>query len=302
VSFKRAVLSLILLIVLVDIWYFVPPARLFVLWMAGRSPECPLPKALRAFENLRRYWNDSRAIRNSSRLLQKDPSGFHLWETPRGRFWIPSGSDEVLPVLLAEQQNNIYGSGDQAVRAGDTVLDVGANVGVFTRTALSAGASLVVLIEPAPENVECLRRNYAAEIVAGRVVVVPKGVWNKEDVLTMYVDPANSAADNLFAKRKGSYERKVPLTTIDDIVAELKLAKVTYVKIDVEGAEQQALEGAQHTLARWRPRLSIAVDNVPDDPVKVPALVRKAWPGYRMACGPCRDDFSSIAPVVQYFW
>ena len=75
------------------------------------------------------------------------------------------------------------GRADGAVRPGDVVLDCGANVGVYTRHALEAGARLVVAIDPAPENIECLRRNFSEEIKAGRVVVYPKGVWDKDEVL-----------------------------------------------------------------------------------------------------------------------
>ena len=87
-----------------------------------------------------------------------------------------TASGSALNYDLAEQKRNIYGTG---IRRGDIVLDAGANVGVFTRKALWAGASKVIAIEPAPENLECLRRNFAAEIADGRVVVYPKGVWDK---------------------------------------------------------------------------------------------------------------------------
>ena len=48
------------------------------------------------------------------------------------------------------------------------VLDGGAHVGVYVREALDRGARLVVAIEPAPANVECLRRNFPEEIADGR--------------------------------------------------------------------------------------------------------------------------------------
>jgi len=101
-------------------------------------------------------------------------------------------SGDALIYDLAEQKRNIYGN---RIRPGDVVLDAGANIGVFTRKALWAGASKVVAIEPAPENLECLQRNFAAEIADGRVVLYPKGVWDKDDVLKLRVDPTDSARD-----------------------------------------------------------------------------------------------------------
>ena len=59
-------------------------------------------------------------------------------------------------------------------------------MGLYAKTALASGAKLVVAIEPAPENIECLRRNLAQEIAAGRVIVYPKGVWDKDDTLALH--------------------------------------------------------------------------------------------------------------------
>src|SRR5215467_14501965 len=172
--------------------YFYAPARLLAEALLGRSPVCPISRAIHSDDELRTQIAYKDRILASSKLLEKDPAGYHLWDTPHGRFWIPQGSDYVLPFNLAEQERKIYGVGEQDVHSGDIVLDRGANVGVYTREALKNGAKLVVSIEPAPENIECLRRNFAAEIAAGRVILYPKGVWDKDEMLVMRVDPDNS--------------------------------------------------------------------------------------------------------------
>ena len=56
-------------------------------------------------------------ILHASKLLEKDPAGYHLWDTPHGRCWIPQGSDYVLPFNLAEQERQIYGVGEQDVQS-----------------------------------------------------------------------------------------------------------------------------------------------------------------------------------------
>jgi hypothetical protein len=53
---------------------------------------------------------------------------------------------------------------------------------------LDSGAKLVVAIEPAPTNPECLPRNMRREIADGRVIVSAKGVWDKEDTLVLNED------------------------------------------------------------------------------------------------------------------
>ncbi len=283
--------------------HFYPPVRLFALKAVGRSPVCPMPNALKAAENLKAQIRYKDEILGASKLIEKDPAGYHLWDTPMGRWWIPEGDDWVLPFNLAEQKRKIYGTGDQAVKAGDIVLDCGANVGVYTRVALDAGAKLVVAIEPAPENIESLKRNFPAEIAAGRVIIYPKGVWDKDDTLTLSIDPHNTAADSFVINQKPSNKTiQVPLTTIDKLVAELNLPRVDYIKMDIEGAETRALAGGRNSIAKHHPRMALSAYHVPTDPVKIPEAVLGAWPGYKMECGPCAEtEDGRVRPDVLYF-
>ena len=295
-------IALVLVVAFCALCYFYAPARLAAIVALGRSPVCPMSRAIHSADELQKQIAYKDSILYASKLLEKDPSGYHLWDTPDGRYWIPQGSDYVLPYNLAEQRRKIYGVGEQDVHSGDIVLDCGANVGVYTRVALRNGAKLVVAIEPAPENIECLRRNFAAEISSGRVILYEKGVWDKDEMLVMRVDPQNSAADSFIIQREGAVETKqLPLTTIDKLVAELKLERVDHIKMDIEGAEQRALQGAHDTLARYHPRMSLASYHVPSDPEKMPQLIRQAWPEYKMECGPCAEANGHVRPDVLYF-
>jgi FkbM family methyltransferase len=283
-------------------WY--PPFRYFALVVAGRSPQCPMAQAVRVERHERELTTAKDRILAASKLVQHDENGFDLWDTPSGRYWIPAGDKEsyMLPFNLAEQAVRIYGTGAQGVHAGDVVFDCGANVGVFTRVALDAGASKIIAIEPAPENLECLRRNYKAEIAAGRVIVIPKGVWDKEDVLSLRIDPKNSAADSFVIQRATATSTiQVPLTTVDKLVTDLKLDKVDYIKMDIEGAEPNALTGAHDTIAKWKPRISISAYHRDDHPVRIPKIIFAARPDYQMECGPCAEANARIRPDILWF-
>lgn len=292
-----------LVIALVVAAMFYPPIRLSALVLAGRSPVCPLAQAVRAEENMRRQIEIKDEILAASKLVGQDDK-YEQWQTPMGTYWIPKGSRYVLPFNLAEQKRKIYGTGDRFVKAGDVVLDCGANIGVFVREALNAGAAKVIAIEPAPENIECLRRNFASEAAAGKVIVYPKGVWDKDDWLELHVDDHNSAADSFVMKPADSHNsgEKFPLTTIDKLVKELNLDRVDFIKMDIEGAEVKALQGGRATIARDRPRMSLSVYHVPDHPFTVPGAAREAWPGYRIECGPCAVANAKIRPDILYFY
>ncbi len=299
---SKVVPALLIIALAVGVSFLFAPVRLAGLVLIGRSPQCTFERAVASDDHKRRLNEVKDRIFAASRLIETDSSGMRHWQTPRGSFWIPPGEDWGLPFNLSEQENRIYGTGEQAVHAGDVVLDCGANVGVYVREALAEGAKLVVAIEPAPENLECLRRNLAAEVAAGSVIIYGKGVWDKDDFLTIRVSPDNPAADSFVITQKGSHEGvRLPLTTIDKLVEELKLERVDYIKMDIEGAEQRALTGGAQTLRRFHPRLALSAYHTPEDPAKIPVLVRQAWEGYRMECGPCAYSAGIVRPDVLYF-
>src|SRR5678816_244660 len=172
----------------------VPDVRLALYSVHENTYQCSFWKSM----NVRRSAQDRErrmtAIRASSQLIQSDDH-YSLWRTRDGDFWIPNRNADVLAFNLAEEEQDIYG-GATGVHSGDVVLDGGANVGVFTRKALNAGARTVIAIEPAPENVESLRRTFTQEIANGRVAIQAVGLWNEPAELPLRVDAGNSARNS----------------------------------------------------------------------------------------------------------
>jgi FkbM family methyltransferase len=293
---------IILIAVLVAAYLFSPPFRLLALVAAGHSPNCPMSHAVRCNSNAVEKTRIKDRILAASHLV-KEENNLELWDTPKGQYWIPKGNRYVLPFNLAEMEQHIYGSGEHFIHTGDIVLDCGASDGDFTRQALQSGAQTVVAIEISPSSAECIRRNTASEIAAGRVIVYPKGVWDKDDTMTLNVDDTNFAANSVVMHSESSHPSvQVQLTTIDELVAELKLPHVDFIKMDIEGAEVPALAGARDTIARFKPRLAIATEHKPDDEYTIPAAVRKIRADYRMECGPCLEAKGHVRPDVLYFY
>lgn len=278
-----------------------PKARLSVVWAAGRGEGCSFQDTVNSHELLMNMDRIAKEIGAASHVVQRDPAGFELVETPKGRFWTVN-HDRFLRYTLAEQELDIYGTERSGVQPGDVVLDCGANVGVFTRTALARGARLVVSIEPAPATVECLRRNYELEIAQKRVIVVPKGVWDRVDTLELALGSDGNTTGNSFVfGRNLNRKVKVPLTTIDLLVEELHLPRVDFIKMDIEGAEKQALRGGVNTIKKFRPRMALASEHLPGDPLEIPKVVRAIWPGYRTKASTCKDGLFSAPPEVLLF-
>ncbi len=181
-------------------------------------------------------------------------------------------------------------------------MDCGANVGVYTRIALSRGARTVVAVEIASEPLACLRRTFEREIQEGRVILYPKGAWDKDTTLGLTTNPGLALTADSVAINRGVEGPEVQLTTIDEIVSELHLPRVDFINMDIEGSEAHALRGAATTLAAFKPRLEISMEHRQSDPDIIPALVLRLNPHYETRCGSCGMMTGRMQPEVLLAW
>jgi len=277
----------------------IPALRFSVLIGLGRN-YCPVDSAWAAAGERAARQRLRLKLERSATIVQRD-GGLVQWAISGERYWLPAGS-RILPGMLVEQETALYASAGVPVRPGDVVLDCGANIGLYTLSALERGASLVVAVEPALDNVECLRRNLAAYIAAGRVVVYPKGVWDKDDVLPLNIQPSNSASYSVALRYRGATPGpQVELTTIDELVRELRLERVDYIKMDIEGAERAALAGGAEVIRKFRPRLTVSLEHRYDDVRSIPEAVKGIFSGYRASPGRCIELSAGLRPAVMSF-
>lgn len=102
--------------------------------------------------------------------------------------------------------------------------------------------------------------------------LLPKGLWSREDVLKF---SANANEGSRFAE-DGTVQ--VPVTSIDQAIDQ----KVTFIKMDIEGSEIKALEGAKNTISKYKPNLAICIYHKTDDLWKIPDLIHKMVPEYQL--------------------
>jgi FkbM family methyltransferase len=263
-----------------------------------RHPACPLSETVGRIG--REYMSENHTFEQEAAFILVSDHQFSNVHTPLGEFWIPARDLRTLFEMVDEQQRAIYEHGAVRVRPGDIVLDCGANVGVTVRAELARGAGLVVAIEPASAPLDCLRRNLASELQQGKVIIYPRGVWDRDAELELTNAPNSASTTASVAIQLGQPVEKIRLTTIDRIVQELHLQRVDFIKMDIEGSEGPALQGALHTVAAFHPRMAISLEHRPTDPDTLPALVHRLWPGYETICGPCEWQGTAVQPNVMF--
>lgn len=100
------------------------------------------------------------------------------------------------------------------------------------------------------------------------------GTWNKCDVLHF------SENDSVSEISQGGVTPTIPVDALDNIIP-LNIP-VSYIKMDVEGAEIASLSGAKGIIQKHRPKLSICVYHKKDDIWKIPSLIKSLNPDYKI--------------------
>ena len=147
-----------------------------------------------------------------------------------------------------------------ALRPGDVVYDVGAHIGTYTLVALDriGPAGRVIAYEPHALTGRYLLQHVQWNGGSDNVVIRSVCCGAREGTANFYCLPGRTEGTHGLLPVHGFDETVVDVTTLDAEVGRLG-AIPTVIKIDVEGAEWDVLQGAEQTLRRYHPQLSLSL-------------------------------------------
>lgn len=152
-----------------------------------------------------------------------------------------------------------YFFNDCRVNPGDIVIDLGASPGDFSALAICHGAQKVFCFDP--DN--SLNLSETSKIHNGKIEVIPK-----------------------FVSDKTYNESSI---TLDKFCSDMSLTRLDFIKMDIEGAELLALEGAKEAINRFQPKMSICVYHDLDHSYIIKTFIKTISSNY------C---FESLGPVL----
>jgi FkbM family methyltransferase len=194
---------------------------------------------------------------------------------------------------------------ERYVGRGETVWDVGANIGLFSFcSAARAGAGgRVVAIEPDADMVRLLQRSIAANHL--NVEVLPTAISDRVGFTRFQIASRARAANALAGfgmpdQMGGVAEsRIVPTTTLDSLLGEF--GRPALIKIDIEGAELLALRGATTLLREVRPIIACEVGDRTPEGGTTDAVTRLLIDaGYELL--DASTDGTSFTPTKRAAW
>jgi FkbM family methyltransferase len=219
------------------------------------------------------------------------------------RRYSTAGSEHSTAYMFNEVfVQDIYSHKACHVCTGDIVLDIGANIGLFSIKAMEMGAYQVHAFEPDPETFEALKIN----------TIDNDHIRRYKEALSYFVSPSvlfhschnRKGASSLYTPEEG-YDKvdkvQVECTTIDFLnhYGCCRYPKDTpvFIKMDTEGSELSILAGATEFIKLYKPRLAIASYHFSDEPRRLCQFIQNVEDRYVMEV-----KKTESGETVSFFW
>ncbi len=132
----------------------------------------------------------------------------------------------------------------------------------------------IYAFEPDSKNIKKCKEHIES-LDINNVEFIEAGLWSYNTFLQFSSEGKGSSHIVLKEERE---TEKIKVAALDSCVVE----PVTFIKLDIEGAELEALKGAEHTIKRYRPKLAICIYHKPEDIWEIPYYIKMLVPEYKL--------------------
>lgn len=240
-------------------------------WLTRRVPASVKRRVpvVRERDALRASVRDLEAALDQERALHSATAGVHgtyvgggrmlISTTWGGRLLVPADDLTLMPELVARGTYDAPFTAfvQRHIKPGDTVIDVGANVGLFTLLLAYQvwETGRVIAYEPSPRMLELLRDNVAMSWLSDRVEIVPKAAAAAGGSLP-FIAPKRYSMTGSLRPVEHLLTREDRVDTLDRLEVEAepldvhigRFERIDLIKVDVEGAEDQVFAGMEQLL------------------------------------------------------
>jgi FkbM family methyltransferase len=245
---------------------------------------------VRLSTNTSRYWQ----LREQAFAIPSQPSRFdftsqfgplrHFEDVPcNGRkFSLDCWPDDIASTFFIKQYHLERGGVHIFPKPEDHVIDAGS---CFGDTAVAfAGAvgpgGRVYAFDPLQSHGEIVRHNIGQNHLDKAISFFPVGLGARPNATPGPV-LEETVVNPGFRLARAKRDDEFPVRTIDSLVAAKDIQRVDFLKMDIEGSELAALQGAEETLRQFKPRLAISIYHKFGDFFEIPLYLHGLSLGYR---------------------
>jgi|AGTN01.1.fsa_nt_gi methyltransferase, FkbM family len=236
-------------------------------------------------ENLPTYKNIDECSVQNLRAILDDKESVHILDQILSR----RNGDESPLANLPDQRVQYFPKGVDVFRGIRSLrfADCGAYDGDTTANALYLSpvpVQSIVSFEPDPHVFNKLRSHVATLKDAFPETdfhTYPAGAWSKNDILRFNVNGEEGCSSLITGMSAESVRDviSIPVVSLDSV---LSGAPPNFIKMDIEGAEIDALEGARGLIQTCHPTLAVCIYHKPSHLWEIPLMIKKIYPDYQI--------------------
>lgn len=208
-------------------------------------------------------------------------------------YWPIKFSVEGINQVTAETFDNedwhFYRYKNTEIENGEIVLDIGTAEGLFPLVVIDK-CEHIYMVEPS--QVFCDALNYTFSEYSNKTTVFNNAVGAIDDEVYFNED---SLAGQISNEKNG--KNKIQLRKIDTLIMD---KKITYIKADIEGFEQEMLLGAENTIKKNKPKIAITTYHKENNPKDIIKLIKTYVPEYKYFVKGIHGE--EPKPVMIHFW
>lgn len=173
-----------------------------------------------------------------------------------------------IPLLVTEGS---YEVGGVKPSPGDTIIDVGSNIGFYSLDTISkiSPEGKIFAFEPIPFMCNIIRKSLDFNV--GHNVEIVEKALGKDDVeIQLNFSEHNFGGASSIIKGEAC---RISQIKLDTFVKNNNLPKVDLIKMDIEGMEPDALLGASETILKYKPKLAICTYHYPEHPEMIEKII-----------------------------
>ncbi|WP_289181075.1 FkbM family methyltransferase, partial [Helicobacter japonicus] len=165
-------------------------------------------------------------------------------------------------------------------QSGDYVIDGGACYGdtALYFSHLVGKNGKVFSFEFMEENIEIFHKNMALNPQYDNITLVKRPLYVDSHTFVSFSGASWSAT--IMADKQNKQDATFQTISIDEFVEQNKIPKIDFIKLDIEGAELNALKGGAKSIKKFRPKLAICLYHSYADYVDIPIFLHELLPNY----------------------
>lgn len=199
--------------------------------------------------------------------------------------------DQVVAETFDTNDWHYYQKEHTEVHHGEIILDIGTAEGLMPLTVIDK-CKHVYMVEPSVAFCNTLHKTF--KDYQDKTTIFNYAVGNEDGVINF----DENSLDGTVSKENSENLNKIEIHKIDTILNQNQ--KITYLKADIEGFEQEMLKGAAETIKRNKPKIAITTYHTQNNPKEIIDIITGYVPEYKYRVIGIYEN--TPKPVLIHFW